>query len=377
MMSTQYGNKDLHRGAFFIVDHFKPRPSHSSDRTLQNRAIEAHLARHTYTWSPAESNDSLTLTSPIDVAGMCEVYNRMSRFIDEDTHARSTYWTPPNGDLADAIFREGTRHLPPEVLTSYGYNVSTFEEGQLPSPTAQLALPSQQLAGSQEQFKHAQRTFWIVIQDIEATRHFSKHEDYKYRGSQRSIDALRTLIDSFKLQKKNKAGKICLCNGKDLRNALQTAWAKHGNWSKRVDDESNRPTLWNAGRQDWQPRYIRLINDVCDNVTRRDSLVTYDPATANPFIIRPDDNGEDGVDSDYVSKPATVHGEGSMVVCAKLARDIGIELDKFVARSTAVSPVVAINPSTPPSISVLEGPTCEKISGVSLHTHHPTDNDSS
>lgn len=305
---------------------------------------------------------------------MREVYNSMHRLIDEDTQAQSVYWIPPNGDFADALFREGTRHLPASVLTSYDYDMSSFKEEQLPDAVTQPPPPSNQLAGTQEQFKHSHRSYWIVIQDIEATRKFFDNKDYKYHGVQNGTAAIQSLIDTYKLQQR-KAGVLCPATGESIRKSFMTSWAKQARWSHHMSRNSGDVTMWNAGREDWDPKYISILKGACDELTRRDSLLSYDPSSANPFLTETKgQSGEGDAASGTAGEAITTGGRDGILAHRKTARAAHGEPDYSALPSITANPVVSVRSSASRQSPRLQASTREEYLEVSSSTSLATTN---
>lgn len=176
-------------------------------------------------------------------------------------------------DQAPEYQQDDKCHLSRKALPTKPCNRMTFEDKPSPPPS-QIARAN----NSFRQFRHSHRTFWIVIQDIEATRKSHKHENYKHRDAKASIKALNSLIHQYNLQNKGRTGVICQPSGESLRKTLQTIFARH---NSEVVPPSK--TVWLASKRDWDAKYLRMIEDACTEVTLEESLTVYDPARAQPF----------------------------------------------------------------------------------------------
>lgn len=267
MSTTLDHSEDMYRGAFYIIDNVGQCPMGRTKHDFQYSAIKAHLQRHTYYQRGPEGQ-------------VCVGVQKMHSFITaliphEDLSCDTTknaYTSSLDESHVDALFRIGTDKLPSQLLASHGYEKSTFREQDLPN-YAPPSTPQEPAVSSQ--FRYIQRSFWIAIQDIDATKHARKHAAYKYRDKDSSLDALHALIRDFNLTRALKTGGIIPCTSKQLCKALLGSWK-----SQRNADAENLASPWESDSKGWKSDYLVLIRQNCAELTVNKSLPSYHPDDA-------------------------------------------------------------------------------------------------
>ena len=289
-------NKDIVRGALHIIDHAGERPSGTTKREFQNSTIEAHLQNHTY------YHESSRGRVRADAETMLGVFKNL--YFHEgcsDAVTRAFYACQTGEDHADTFFRIGSDKLPPKFLDSYGYKKSTFSENELPDYTLPSA-PTKR--GAASQWSPIQRSFWTVIQDIDATRGSRDHAKYKYRNKQSQHEALEVLIRDFQLEYATQGsgyGDRKPCTSEKLHKTFSRAWT-----TRKVKATATNASLWVSGISDWDPVYIDLIRRNCDELSAHESLPIYDRAAATSlsadFVVQDDDSVEASQDGEAVEE---------------------------------------------------------------------------
>jgi hypothetical protein len=210
-------NDDIVRGAFYIIDHSGNCSPDVSKSSFQRSAIEAHLHRHTY-YHPAPKGKVR-----VDVEKMQSVIQDLYIHVQRsDAVTKLAYGCRSDEDHVDSLFRIGTDKLPPQMLASYGYDKLTFREEDL-SKYAQPPKPKNSAPCSRN--KHIQRSFWIIIQDIEATKAAREHASYKYRDDASRLATLEALIRDFSLRHFSKReGMRMPCDSEQLCKTFMRTW---------------------------------------------------------------------------------------------------------------------------------------------------------
>jgi hypothetical protein len=232
--------------------------------------------------------------------------------------------------------RDDKDHFSRETLPSKpcGKMVTEEEPSYLPLQIARTHNPF-------KRFRHSHRTLWIIIQDIEATKKFHKHADYKHRNAKSSVNALERLIHQYGLQHKhkNKAGVICQPSGESLRKNLQTIWGR-----RKSEDVRPSKTIWLASKQDWDSSYLRMIEDSCTELTLEESLPVYDSAHAEPFNTDASEHDEKkGV---RFGRAGANEDKRSNGVAGAREGDLESETEESALESIIVSPMVIFSPLT-------------------------------
>ena len=290
----------------------------------KNRYIQ-HLTIEAYPEHNTESSfvDRIVSTASFDSPVMRGTNNSMGALIDDHARTRSRF------QKGDSLSRR--------ISPSAQFNEMVSEEEQI--SVSRPCPPPREIARSHNRHRHAQRAFYILIHDIEATKGSHEHPSYKHRSPKASVNALEHLIYKYNLQHKNRAGAISRLSGEDLRKTFLTVWGKRRSEAAR---QSNK-TPWTADRQDWSPDYLRMIEEACTELTLDESLPEYDAAFAEPFD--PDANGH-GDDKGSHSRGARTtedeHHDG--MTGAKVERDADIELEQTALDTIATSPMVLISP---------------------------------
>jgi hypothetical protein len=233
--------------------------------------------------------------------------------------------------------RDDKRRLSRQDLPSKSCSrVSTKEE---PSPPP---IQTARIDNTLRRFRHARRSFWIVIQDIEATKKFHKHENYKHRDAKASINALDRLIHQYDLQHKNRTGAICQPSGENLRKILQSIWGP-----RKSEDARESTTIWVASKKDWNSSYLRTIEEACTELTLEESLPVYDPARAEPFST--DASGHGKEKGSRFGRAGAIEDKRSHAVAgAKGEGDPETEIEEPAIDSIVVGPmVIEIEPPEP------------------------------
>jgi hypothetical protein len=246
--------------------------------------------------------------------------------------------------------KDDNNRLSHAVSPSNVYSKTALEAQQMSGAPPSHPL-SQSLRG-QAQFKHSRRTFWIVIQDIQAFRHFHKHEDYKYRTAKSCVHALDLLICQYDLQHKNRAGAICRPSGEDLRKTVQQCYVIH-----KPEGPRTSKTPWFAGKQDWNAGYLSLIQEVCKDLTLDESLPIYDPTVIEPFNHHASRQGEDGR-SRLRRVEATEDKQSDRAVTTKVQGNLATEVDQPALDSIPDSPLVVVSPLPRSTIPELHRLSC-------------------
>lgn len=249
-------------------------------------------------------------------------------------------------------------HLSRKALPTKPCNRMASEDEPSPPPM-QIARAN----SSSKQFRHSHRTFWIVIQDIEATKTFHQHENYKHRDAKTSINALDRLIRQYNLQSKNAAGATCQMSGESLRKSLQSIWGH-----RKSEDVGKSTTIWVASKKDWNSSYLGTIEEACTELTLEESLPVYDPARAEPLSI--DASGHDKEKSSRSGRAGANEDERSHAVAgAKEKGDLETEIEKSELDSIVVSPMVVVVPRTQSSTPEPQSSSCKSPPKVCLKTH--------
>jgi hypothetical protein len=259
---------DIYRGAFSIIDNTGQCPSDVNRTDFQHSAIKAHLLRHTY------YHDVLEKKTRVDAEDMHDfIRNLCSHEESSDAVTSSAYNCQSGEDRVDPFFRLGTDKLPPKLLALYGYEKLSFREEDLPkyAPPPVLKQPS-----GTSYSKHIQRSFWILIQDIEATKASREHASYKYRDFGSRLDALAALIRDFSLDHFSAKEKVLRpCASKQLHKSFL------GTWKAQKDaGVANASSPWESGIKGWKHSYLESIKENCTEITLAKSLQSYDPGNA-------------------------------------------------------------------------------------------------
>lgn len=235
-------------------------------------------------------------------------------------------------DQAPEYQRDDQGHLTSEALP--------FSSSNKMAPEEEISHPTH-MKRSQNPFRHSQRTFWIVIQDIEATEKFHKHDNYKHRDAKASIRALDRLIHQYNLQHKNKAGVICRPSGEGLRKILQSIWGP-----RKSENVQPSKTIWLASKRDWNSDYLRMIEYACKELTSNDkSLPVYDPVRAEPFNTDAGWHGEEK--GSLFGILATDEDEHRNAIAgAKAQGDLKTYMGQTALDSITVSPMIVASPLT-------------------------------
>jgi hypothetical protein len=133
-------------------------------------------------------------------------------------------------------------------------------------------------AGSVSQKLHIQRSFWVIIQDIEATLAAREHPAYKYRCDAKNasrLEALEVLIRDFSLQHVSKEGVLEPCDSRQLWKTFLNTWK-----AKKITSAAELPSPWVSGIKGWQPSYLESIKKACEYLTASQSLQSYNPDNA-------------------------------------------------------------------------------------------------
>jgi hypothetical protein len=258
---------DLYRGAFYIIDNAGQCSPGVNESDFQHTTIEAHLQRHTYYQLTDKGKMRVDVDMMHDAIRGLYFYEQFS-----DAVTKSAYGCQSSEDHADSSFHLGTDKLPPQTLASYGYQKSTFREEDLPK-FAPPSLPKR--SGVSVQHQHIQRSFWVIIQDIEATKTHRDHAAYKYRDGASRLDALAALIRDFSLNYLSRKGILKPCTSKQLCKTFLDTWK-----SQKNGGAANVSSPWASGSKGWKPSYLELIEQSCAKLTLGESLRSYNPDQA-------------------------------------------------------------------------------------------------
>lgn len=228
--------------------------------------------------------------------------------------------------------RDDERHKTSETFPSKSSNRMASEKEPSPPPT--------KIARCNNSFKHVHRTFWIVIQDIEATKKFHKHPTYKHRDAKASINALERLIQQYNLLHKNQAGMICQPSGEGLRKTLQSIWGPH-----KSRDVGSSKTIWLASKRDWNSSYLRTVENAYEELTLDESLPEYNPAHAKPFNTDAGGHGEGKV-SRFGRARVSENKQSNEITSAKVQGNPTSEIEQHALDTIAVSPMTILSPLT-------------------------------
>lgn len=294
-------------------------------------------------------------TELINTSVMRGTNNSMGTLIDDHARTRPVYQTDDRRRLS----REASRATP--------YDSNALEDRQ--DPVIKPCPHPTPVVRSNNPHRHVHRTFWIVIQDIEATKNFHKHENYKRRNAKASFEALDHLIHQYKLQHKNRSGVICQPSGDSLRGLFQSVWGSHKSEDTPEGTQQSK-TAWLASMREWDPSYLLTIEDACTELTLEDSLPVYDPARAEPFDADADGHG-DAKGSRVGRAGSTGDKQSDRIVDVDGEGDDGSEIGQPVLDSDSinVSPMVVVKrPTQSPSIEPQKPPK-KGSSKVCLKTH--------
>jgi hypothetical protein len=260
-------SEDIYRGAFYIIDNAGQCPSGVNESDFQHSTIEAHLRRHTYYQLTDKGNIRVDVeTMHAFIRGLYS-YEQLS-----DAVTKSAHGCQSSEDLADSFFHLGTDKLSPQTLVSYGYEKSTFREEDLPK-YAPPSLPKR--SGVNAQHQHIRRSFWVIIQDIEATKAQRDHAAYKYRDRVSRFNALAALIRDFSLKYSSRKGTLKSCTSEQLCKTFLDTWK-----SQKNGGATNASSPWASSSKDWKPSYLESIEQSCAKLTLGESLRSYNPDQA-------------------------------------------------------------------------------------------------
>lgn len=337
-------NEDIYLGAFFIIDHAGQCPPATTERDFQDGMIEAHLQRHTYFYDSPEGRERA------DVKKMRSVFRDL--YFHELASGEATklaYSCQPDEDHAEPFFRLGTQQLPHQMLALYDYDKSTFQEGRLPDYKPP-SMPKKSHVNAQH--KYARRSFWVVIQDIEASKGSRGNSSHKYRDHESRLNALQVLIQDYQLTHETGAG-IRPFSSRELSKTFLATWR-----SKNAADAASGASPWQSDITDWKPEYINTIRQISNELSHSESLPSHNPATAVAL------SADLGLDDDHLMRATqansaghgsagnhdcdeiqVVHGGETNVGSSYVDDDKDSTLDEHtsnVARASATSPFVLL-----------------------------------
>jgi hypothetical protein len=128
--------------------------------------------------------------------------------------------------------------------------------------------------GSSALHSQLHRSFWILIQDIEAIKDWHDHAEYKYRSKKSQLEALEALIHEFQLTHSTKDSGYSDCTfftGEQLHKTFSRAWG-----SRKATTAASKASPWTSCIADWKSSYIKSIRKACDELSAHESLPIYD-----------------------------------------------------------------------------------------------------
>lgn len=141
---------------------------------------------------------------------------------------------------------------------------------------------------------YIQRSFYVVIQDIEATRAARGQPNHEYRNAAPQEARIRYLTEGFQLTHcaRRARGKIRPLDYEGFRKSFLTTWAVRKKSGRTGAD------LWTARQSDWRASYMETLQHAAEQLHSREGL---------PLLNRQDAISDKA--TFYIQSPATGDSE--------------------------------------------------------------------
>lgn len=127
------------------------------------------------------------------------------------------------------------------------------------------------------------RSFWIVIQDIDAAKKDRASPDYKYRSPEIRLETLNGLCDRYTLHggDRNRGA----CTGQSLYKSFRRAWR----FLNKDTNSSDHEKFWREGSSCCEPGLLRKYQDAYNKVSGRQGFPKY-PSISSSSVEHAESN---------------------------------------------------------------------------------------